>query len=168
MGRRGRHPDPNSKRSQAALARAAALGRSAPTPPARAKNAAAAGVPKAPADVAGRPVAAACWNAHAATLADAGRLRSEHAAAFTLLCHLFADAAELREQVAAEGRITATGKGQGVSPAARLLREARADFLAACREFGLTPAAETRFPAEAIANGEEEDADERALRAFIA
>lgn len=164
MGRRGRHPDPHSKRSQAALARAAALGRaSAPAPPSRAKKAAPL---KPPADVADRPQAAAFWKAHAATLADAGRLRPEHAAAFALLCHLHADCHELREQVAAEGRISATSKGQGISPAARLLREARSDFLAAAREYGLTPAAETRFPPEA--EHAEEDPTEAALRAFIA
>lgn len=164
MGRRGRHPDPTSKRSQAALARAAALGRSVPTP---AGKPAKSSVPKPPADVAGRPGAAAFWKAHADGLADAGRLRPEHVAALALLCHLHADCHELREQVAAEGRITATSKGQGISPAARLLREAQSDFLAVAREFGLTPAAETRFPPEAVEHGEE-DPDTKALRAFIA
>jgi phage terminase small subunit len=163
MGRRGRHPDPNSKRSQAALARAAALGKAAAAPPPKpvkkSKTA-------PPADVKARPLAAAFWAAHAGPLVAAGRLRPEHAAAMALLAHLHADCHELREQVAAEGRITATGKGQGVSPAARLLREARADFLTACREFGLTPASETRFPAEAVHDGEAEDPDRAALRAF--
>jgi len=163
MGRRGRHPDPNSKRSQAALARAAALGKTATPPPPKPVKAS---KTPTPVDVKARPLAAAFWAAHAGPLGAAGRLRPEHAAAMALLAHLHADCHELREQVAAEGRITATGKGQGVSPAARLLREARADFLTACREFGLTPASETRFPAEAVHDGEAEDPDRAALRAF--
>lgn len=165
MGRRGRHPDPNSKRSQAALARAAALGKATPAPPPKTANAT---TSRPPADVSAVPAAAEFWREHAAILTAAGRLRPEHVRAFSQLCHLFADTVELRELVASEGRVIATGKGQGISPVARLLREARADFLTGCREFGLTPAAETRFPPEVAANGEEDDADARALRAFIA
>ena len=163
MGRRGRHPDPNSKRSQAAIARAAALGKAAPAKPPKATPGAS---PAMPADVSARPQAAAFWKAHADTLAAAGRLRIEHAAALGVVAHLHADCLELLEQVAAEGRVTATAKGQGVSPAAKLLREARHDFLAAAREFALTPAAETRFPPEAKDDGEAEDPDIAALRAF--
>ena len=166
MGRRGRHPDPNSKRSQAALARAAALGKASPAVAARPEKPAATTAPAPPSDVKARPLAAAFWAAHAGPLVAAGRLRPEHAAAMALLAHLHADCHELREQVAAEGRITATGKGQGMSPAARLLREARDDFFEACREFGLTPASETRFPAEVQHDGEAEDPDLAALRAF--
>ena len=166
MGRRGRHPDPNSKRSQAALARAAALGKASPAAAAKPETPAATTAPAPSSDVQARPAAKAFWNDHAGVLAAAGRLRPEHAAAMALLAHLHADCGELREQVAQEGRITATGKGQGVSPAARLLREARADFLTACREFGLTPASDTRFPAEAVHDGEAEDPDRAALRAF--
>jgi phage terminase small subunit len=77
---------------------------------------------------------------------------------------LYADCRELATQLAAEGWITATDKGQAASPVARLLRDARRDFLAFAREYGLTPAAETRFPPEAV--HVEEDAEEAALRAF--
>ena len=48
---------------------------------------------------------------------------------------------------------------------ARLLRDARRDFVSLAREYGLTPAAETRFPPEATEHVEE-DAEEAALRAF--
>ena len=163
MGRRGRHADPNSKQSKAALARAAALGvpvegagqARAPSP-----------TPAMPADVKARPLAAALWKAHADTLAAAGRLRPEHADSFALLCHLHDNCHQLREQLAAEGWITATKSGQAASPVAKLLRDARRDFVQLAREFGLTPAAETRFPPEGKNDGEEEDDDKKALRAF--
>ena len=162
MGRRGRHPDPNSKRTQAALARAAAIGKalgsSHPQPMQPTQ------CPDAPADVAARPIAAAFWTAHAASLAAAGRLRDDNVEGLSLVAHLYADCRELATQLAAEGWITATDKGQAASPVARLLRDARRDFLAFAREYGLTPAAETRFPPEAA--HVEEDAEEAALRAF--
>jgi P27 family predicted phage terminase small subunit len=162
MGRRGRHPDPNSKRSQAALARAAAIGRnhapsqSQPTQPTQ--------CPDAPDDVTARPVALAFWQAHAASLSAAGRLRADNVEGLALVAHLYADCRELAQQLAAEGWITANDKGQQASPIARLLRDARRDFLTFAREYGLTPAAETRFPPEV--EHAEEDAEEAALRAF--
>jgi len=161
MGRRGRHPDPNSKRSQAAVARVAAIGKSlAVSPEARPSS-----TPKAPADVAARPVAAAYWQAHADSLAGSGRLRSDNVEGLALLSHLYADCRELAQQLAAEGWMTSTEKGQQANPVARLLRDARRDFVSLAREYGLTPAAETRFPPEATEHGEE-DAEEAALRAF--
>lgn len=162
MGRRGRHPDPNSKRSQAALARAAAIGMAKPMAAAKPVGKA----PRPPADVTSRPVAAAYWKAHAAGLAEAGRLRTENVEGLALLAHLYADCRELAEQLAAEGWMTSTDKGQQANPVARLLRDARRDFVSLAREYGLTPAAETRFPAE-VEHGQESD-EEAALRAFIA
>lgn len=163
MGRRGRHADPNSKQSKAAIARAAELGLAKPTSPASAPGPA----PKMPADLKARPVAAAFWKAHADALAAAGRLRAEYVHPLALLCRLHADCVELEEKLAAEGWVTASGKGQQANPTARLLRDARRDFVSLAREFGLTPAAETRFPPEAVDHGEE-DPEEAALRAFIA
>lgn len=164
MGRRGRHPDPNSKRSQAALARAAAIGMAPAARPAAASQ----GDPVAmPEDVAQRAIAAQFWAEHADPLAAAGRLRPEQAEGLAILSHLYADCRDLAKQLAEEGWMTSTEKGQQANPVARLLRDARRDFVALAREYGLTPAAETRFPPEAEASGQE-DAEEAALRAFIA
>lgn len=165
MGRRGRHPDPNSKRSQAALARVAAIGMAkASPPPTNARSSSS--TPKAPADVTARVTAAAFWKARAPQIAASGRFKAEHLEGLALLAHLYADCRELAEQLAAEGWITATDKGQAASPVARLLRDARRDFVALAREYGLTPAAETRFPPEMETHGEEDD-EEAKLRAFI-
>lgn len=165
MGRRGRHPDPNSKRSQAAIARAAAIGMAKPPAPAASGSPAQAKAPKPPATVAARPAAARFWKDRAPQIVATGRFRPEHAEGLELLAHLYADCRELAEQLASEGWISATDKGQQASPVARLLRDARRDFVALAREYGLTPAAETRFPPEIQPNGEE-DAEEAALRAF--
>jgi len=162
MGRRGRHPDPNSKRSQAALARAAAIGKNHGS--SQTQQTQPTQCPDSPEDVAARPVALAFWDAHAASLAAAGRLRADNVEGLALVAHLYADCRELAQQLAAEGWITATDKGQAASPIARLLRDARRDFLTFAREYGLTPAAETRFPPEV--EHAEEDAEEAALRAF--
>ncbi len=145
MGRRGRHPDPNSARSRAAVARAAQIGAihapaPGPTAPQKPKRIA------PPASVAGRPAAARYWKTHAADLEADGRLTADRAETFGLLCHLFADAEQLAEQVAAEGWITATDKGQSPSPVARLLRDSRRDYVMLAREFGLTAAAAGRIP----------------------
>jgi P27 family predicted phage terminase small subunit len=121
--------------------------------------------PKPPADVTARKVAVTFWKLHAPALASAGRLRNDNAAGLALLCHLHADCRELAEQLAAEGWVTSTDKGQQANPVARLLRDARRDFVGLAREYGLTPAAETRFPPEAVDHAEE-DAEEAALRAF--
>ena len=163
MGRRGRHPDPNSKRSQAALARAAAIGagRIVTT-----EKPVACGPIKPPADVTSRPAAAKFWKERCPEIAASGRLKPEHAEGLAILAHLYADCRELAEQLAAEGWMTSTEKGQAANPVARLLRDARRDFVALAREYGLTPAAETRFPPE-VEHGQE-DETEAALRAFIA
>jgi hypothetical protein len=161
MGRRGPQPDPNSKRTRDTVKQAIALGLASTVATTTNKNA---NPPTAPADITGRKVAAAFWNAHAASLAAAGRLCDDNAEGFAIVAHLYADCRELATQLAAEGWITATDKGQAASPVARLLRDARRDFLTFAREYGLTPAAQTRFPPEV--EHVEEDAEEAALRAF--
>ena len=161
MGRRGRHPNPNSKRSLAAVARAAAIGAVTKT---ATSNTEKTGCPQPPADVKSRSLAAAFWKSHATSLAAAGRLRADNVEGLALVAHLYADCRELAEQLHAEGWITATDKGQAASPVARLLRDARRDFFSFAREYGLTPAAETRFPPEV--EHVEENAEEAALRAF--
>jgi phage terminase small subunit len=156
MGRRGRHPDPNSKRSQAAVARAKQI--AALVEPSRKAAPAEPTSVSPPASVTSRPAAARFWSAHAQALKADGRLTTDRAETFGLLCHLFADAEQLAEQVAAEGWITATDKGQAASPVARLLRDSRRDYVMLAREFGLTAAAAARIPQEAQ-HGEEEEAD---------
>lgn len=160
MGRRGRHPDPKSKRTQAALARAAQVGALAITPPAAAAPAAGRSPVKPPASVAGRPSAARFWKAHAADLQADGRLTADRAETFGLLAHLFADAEQLAEQIASEGWITATDKGQAVSPVARLLRDSRRDYVMLAREFGLTAAAAGRIPQEVTSGEGPEEGDD--------
>ena len=161
MGRRGPPPNPNSKRTRDTLRQAVALGVASRAAPEANHDAKA---PDPPADIAARCVAAAFWKSHAASLASAGRLCDDNAECFAIVAHLYADCRELATQLAAEGWITATDKGQAASPVARLLRDARRDFLAFAREYGLTPAAEARFPPEV--EHVEEDAAEAALRAF--
>jgi len=151
MGRRGRHPDPNSKRTRAALARAAQVG--ALAAPAAAGEPATPRKMPPPASVAGRLAAARFWKAHAEDLEADGRLTSDRAETFGLLCHLFADAEQLAEQIRQEGWITATDKGQAVSPVARLLRDSRRDYVMLAREFGLTAASSGRIPQE-VTHGE--------------
>jgi phage terminase small subunit len=160
MGRRGRHPDPNSKRTQAALARAAQVGALA----AAASPASGPATPrkvKPPASVSARPAAARFWKAHAADLEADGRLTADRAETFGLLAHLFADAEQLAEQIASEGWITATDKGQAVSPVARLLRDSRRDYVMLAREFGLTAAAAGRIPQEVPSGQGPEEGDDQ-------
>lgn len=154
MGRRGPLPDPTSERS--------ATGRNT-----LARRGVSSGVESVtpPHHVTSRPLALAFWEVHAPTLADEGRLRQVHAEVFAELCHLHADIRQLSEQIAAEGWITATERGQAVSPVARLLRDSRRDFVTLSGKFGLTAADEARLPADEVSDGEE-DPDEEALRKF--
>lgn len=155
MGRRGPIPDPNSERSKA--------GRNSRKPrPAASSSTAHA----PPAMIAGDAQAVAFWETHAPQLAAAGRLRPEQAETFGVLCQLFSDCVLLARQVAAEGWITATDKGQAASPVARLLRDARRDFVSLARDFGLTAAAEARLPQDPNDASEEEDEEAALLRAF--
>ena len=154
MGRRGPLPDPTSERSATGRN---TLGQKAQRTPVESVT--------PPAHVASRPLALAFWEMHAPTLADEGRLRQVHAEVFGQLCHLHADIRQLSEQIAVEGWITATDKGQAVSPVARLLRDSRRDFVTLSGKFGLTAADEARLPADEVSDGEE-DPDEEALRKF--
>lgn len=160
MGRRGRHPDPNSKRTQAAIARAAHVGALAVSPAAPKAQPSPQKI-KPPASVTSRPAAARFWTAHAGDLEADGRLTADRAETFGLLAHLFADAEQLAEQIASEGWITATDKGQAPSPVARLLRDSRRDYVMLAREFGLTAAAAGRIPQE-VSHGETKDDDPEA------
>jgi P27 family predicted phage terminase small subunit len=117
-----------------------------------------------PAHVEARTLAAAFWEMHAPTLAAEGRLRQVHAEVFGQLCHLHADIRGLAEQIDREGWITATDKGQSVSPVAKLLRDSRRDFVILAAKFGLTAADEARLPT--VKGDDEQDSDEAALREF--
>ena len=104
------------------------------------------------------------WNKHAPQLVADGRLRDDQAETFGILCQLAADCRILAQQVAAEGWIAATDKGQSVSPVAKLLREARLDFIRYAREFGMTAASSLRLPQEKPSGEEEGDEEDAILR----
>lgn len=156
MGSRGPIPDPTSGRSKA--------GRN--TRARKALVAALADGVAIPANVAKSPSAAAFWSRVAPTLVADGRLVPEQADAFGILCRLYADIVQLEDQVDTEGWITATDKGQAASPAAKLLRDSRRDFVTLARDFGLTAAAAARIPQEPD-DGETEDDPEAALLAKL-
>jgi P27 family predicted phage terminase small subunit len=87
------------------------------------------------------------WDATAPTLIAAGRLRSSMGTAFAILCELAADCARLSTEVAEEGDVIASPRGPKPNPKVRLLRDARRDFLAYSRAFGLEPVSSSRMPA---------------------
>lgn len=154
MGRRGPLPKPGStetKRGRNTMYR-----KSQPAPPP-------AGGIAAPASVQSRPIAARFWSTHAPALAADGRLRPDQAETFGILCHLFADAEQLAEQLAAEGWITASEKGQAASPVAKLLRDSRRDFVTLARDFGLTAASAARLPQDPAGGEKEADAEDALL-----
>ena len=95
MGRRGRLPDPNSKRSQAALARAKQIGAAAPKPAAKAESTQL----DPPPSVAKVPAALGFWQRNAPTLIADGRLTSDRVDAFAICCRLHADIEQLADQV---------------------------------------------------------------------
>lgn len=159
MGRRGRLPDPNSKRSQAAMARVKQIAATAPRP---APSTPAADL-AAPDSVTKVPAALAFWDRNAPILQADGRLRAEQLDAFAILCRLHADIEQLADQVAAEGWITATDKGQAASPVAKLLRDSRRDFVTLARDFGLTAAAAARIPQDPPSGEEEGDEEDKVL-----
>lgn len=156
MGSRGPIPDPSSERSK--------TGRNTRTRPAARPPAG--GSVELPVSIAANPAACRFWEAHADRLAAAGRLGPEQAEAFAILCQLACDCEQLAAQVAAEGWITATDKGQAISPVAKLLRDSRRDFVALAREFGMTAAAAARLPQEAKDGEEEGDPEAAILKAF--
>lgn len=152
MGRRGPIPDPKSERSKAKRN----------TRYREAK--AATGNVSPPAWLAGE--AASFWEEHAPAVAAGGRLRQDQAETFAILCQLAIDCRQLAAQVAAEGWITATDKGQAASPVARLLRDSRRDFVSLAREFGMTAAASARLPQDPDDGEKEGDEEAAVLRAF--
>jgi phage terminase small subunit len=152
MGSRGPAPDPKSARSRDGRN---TLHKKTTAPPSP--------VPM-PASVAARPAAAGFWDRNAPPLMADGRLRPDGADSFALLAHLHADAEQLAEQLAAEGWVTATDKGQAASPVARLLRDARRDFVALARDFGLTAASSARIPQDPGDGQEEGDEEDQILR----
>ena len=160
MGRRGRLPDPSSKKSQAALARVKQLGAVASG---HASNATAADIDP-PAAVQKVPAAMSFWDRTAPILIADGRLTADRVDAFAILCRLHAEIEQLADQVAAEGWITATEKGQAASPVAKLLRDSRRDFVTLARDFGLTAAAAARIPQELPSGEEEGDEEDEVLR----
>lgn len=152
MGRRGPIPDPTSGRSKAGRN---TRYREAPAEVCEVSP---------PAWLAGE--AAGFWAEHAPAVAAGGRLRQDQAETFAILCQLAIDCRQLAAQVAAEGWITATDKGQAASPVARLLRDSRRDFVSLAREFGMTAAASARLPQDPD-DGKEEGSEEAAiLKAF--
>lgn len=154
MGSRGPIPDPSSGRSK--------TGRNTRHRNTAAVEPKASGV-AAPAAVNARPAAARFWTNHAQALEADGRLTADRAETFGILCHLFADAEQLAEQLAAEGWITATDKGQAASPVAKLLRDSRRDFVTLARDFGLTAASAARLPQDPNSGEEEADAEDALL-----
>ena len=164
MGQRGRLPDPNSKRSRAAVARAKQIASAAPpSPPPRPQASCLA----PPASVSKVPAALGFWERNAPILQADGRLRPEQLDAFAILARLHADIEQLADQVDSEGWITATDKGQAASPVAKLLRDSRRDFVTLARDFGLTAAAAARIPQEPPVDGEEEGDEEDAVLAKL-
>lgn len=152
MGSRGPVPDPSSARSKDGRN---TRSRGLRTP---------AGDVSMPDELLGNARASEHWQRHAPALVEAGRLHPEQAAAFALLCELWADIRRYGDLLLAEGDIIATDKGQAPHPASRLLRDARRDYVALARDFGLTAASDARLPTDGP-DGEEDD-EAAALRAF--
>lgn len=164
MGSRGPIPDPKSGRSAAGRnTRSKKAAKKPPPAPPPATAGETDVLP--PADVVAVPAALAFWERVAPGLIASGRLVLEQADAFAILCQLHAEILALREQLAAEGWITATEKGQAASPVARLLRDSRRDFVSLGRDFGLTAAAAARIPQDPK-HGEEDDPEAAALLKF--
>lgn len=116
-----------------------------------------------PALVQADEVALAFWRRHADTLIKARRLRPEQADAFGVLCCLHSEIVVLMATVQASGAVIDTQKGPVPHPAAKMLRDARRDFVALSRDFGMTAASESRLPHEPPADVDEAEAE---LRAF--
>ena len=117
-----------------------------------------------PASVKASPLASAFWKAHAPKLIEARRLRPELAHTFGLLCHLAADCDRYAADLLEHGDVLVTQRGPQPNPIARLLRDARRDYVALARDFGLTAASDARIPLEE--DDVQEDEDSTALRAF--
>ena len=153
MGRRGPIPKRDSERSATGrntLHRKAALAPPSDVTP--------------PAIVQADEVAMAFWRRHAEALIQSHRLRPEQADSFGILACLHSEILVLMATVQASGAVIDTPKGPVPHPAAKLLRDARRDFVSLARDFGMTAASEARLPQEP-ANGEADD-EEAELRAF--
>lgn len=112
-------------------------------------------------------MAAAFWKRNASKLIEAGRLTESGVDAFALLCRMTTDVDELEQLVAKEGSVVETERGPITNPRVRILRDARRDWVALARDFGLTAASAARIPSEGSGHGEEEgDSEEAQLRAF--
>jgi hypothetical protein len=116
-----------------------------------------------PAIVQADEVALRFWNEHAATLIEGRRIRPEQAQSFGLLCQLHSEIVLLTASVTGNGHVIDTPKGPVLNPAAKMLRDARRDFVSLAKEFGMTAASEARMPKEPPANVDEDEAE---LRAF--
>jgi len=154
MGSRGPVPKPGSSETK----------RRRNTMYRKASTAAPAGDIVAPPYVAAVPAALDFWNRIAPRLIADGRLAPEQVDALGQLARIHADVLQLQDQVAAEGWITATDKGQAASPVAKLLRDSRRDFVTLARDFGLTAAAAARIPQEPTDGEEEGDEEDEVLR----
>ncbi|CAB4184722.1 COG3747 Phage terminase, small subunit [uncultured Caudovirales phage] len=156
MGARGPKPDPNSKRSQRGentlhKKRARPKSTAAVHPPATVKKI---------------PAAARWWRLQAPRLIEAGRLRPEQGESFGLLCRLKCEIDQLEMELMLGGWVLLSEKGAQPNPVVRILRDARRDFVALSREFGMTPAADSRIPQDDT-HAAETDPEEVALRMFI-
>ena len=155
MGSRGPAPNPKSARSRD--------GRNTLH---RKEPAKVSGPIEPPSDVQAVPAALGFWERNAPGLIADGRLRADGVDSFALLCHLHADCQQLAAQLATEGWITATDKGQAASPVARLLRDSRRDYVTLARDYGLTAASSARIPQDP-GDGEEEGDEEDAVLAKL-
>ena len=152
MGRRGPVPKPGSHdtlRGRNTFHRATPSPEPVPVEP--------------PALVSADEVALRFWREHADALIEGRRLRPEQAQSFGLLCQLHSEIVLLTASVAGSGHVIDSPKGPVPNPAAKMLRDARRDFVSLAKEFGMTAASEARMPQEPPADV---DADEAELRAF--
>jgi phage terminase small subunit len=116
-----------------------------------------------PAIVQADEVALGFWNEHAPLLIESRRLRPEQAHALGVLCCLHSEILVLSAGVASAGHVIETPRGPVTNPAAKMLRDARRDFVSLAKEFGMTAASEARIPQEPPSNVDDDEAE---LRAF--
>ena len=119
-----------------------------------------------PAAVKASKPAAAFWKTHSATLVESRRLRPELAHTFGLLCLLAADCDRYAAELLEGGDVLLTARGPIPNPIAKMLRDARRDYVALARDFGLTAASDARIPAE-VEDGQEEDPEAAKFRRLV-
>lgn len=154
MGARGPVPKPGSARSKAGRNTLKTTRRPTKVAPVQ-----------PPASLKAVPAALAWWKHHAPALIEAQRLRPEQAESFALLCRLKVDCDDLAVAVAKTGWTISTERGEQPNPLARLLRDARRDFVNLSREFGMTAASDARIPTEED-DATPKDEEEAHLRKF--